>query len=298
MDSTTPSPAICAIFVTFHPDESLLERFNALPAWLDHLVVVDNEATQTSRQLLASYQSESTQFSVIHNEHNLGIATALNQGMSLAIQKRVQVVATFDQDSIISVDYLSTMIRTYNEHGDNIYGCNYWNAHKNRCLVTPDPPEQCQVIKKPTLITSGMLFSTDLYQKIGPFRDDYFIDSVDHEFCLRARSKGYQTLLCTAELMKHQIGSSGTSDKLSQRLVYSHPPIRMYYKARNTVTTIKQYCFREPVWCLKYVLGMFADLAGILMNKGERTNKLRHFLRGLSHGLRGKSGNHARLMNS
>lgn len=35
-----------------------------------------------------------------------------------------------------------------------------------------------------------MLLRLEFAKAIGGFRDDYFIDSVDHEFCLRAAKRG------------------------------------------------------------------------------------------------------------
>lgn len=72
-------------------------------------------------------------------------------------------------------------------HGTQVLiGGNYWNTHAQRHFL--HARRALLFRERKTLITSGMLIPLSLFGKIGMFREDYFIDSVDHEFCLRARA--------------------------------------------------------------------------------------------------------------
>src|SRR4030095_5315976 len=70
----------------------------------------------------------------------------------------------------------------------------------------PASDEPGASIERRTVITSGTLLSLNAYDAIGRFRDDFFIDGIDHEYCLRARAKRYRILLMLAPLLVHSIG--------------------------------------------------------------------------------------------
>ncbi|MEW6406584.1 MAG: glycosyltransferase, partial [Chloroflexota bacterium] len=80
-----PTPHnICAIVITYHPDEGLPERIERIWGQVDKVVIVDNHSSESC---LAMIRKISTHLGVhlILNDENLGIATALNQGVRYAI---------------------------------------------------------------------------------------------------------------------------------------------------------------------------------------------------------------------
>ncbi len=56
------------------------------------------------------------------------------------------------------------------------------------------------------VLTSGSLVSVDALRAVGGFRDEFFIDCVDFEYCLRARSTGFHVLVTCKPVMEHGIG--------------------------------------------------------------------------------------------
>ncbi|MCV5902536.1 hypothetical protein OFN63_41200, partial [Escherichia coli] len=57
------------------------------------------------------------------------------------------------------------------------------------------------------LATSGSLVDIAAFDRIGPFRDDYFIDAVDLEWCFRAWSRSYSCWIARAVAMEHTVGA-------------------------------------------------------------------------------------------
>ncbi len=128
----------------------------------------------------------------------------------------------------------------------------------------------------------------DLFKSIGSFREDYFIDSVDHEYCLRARSNNFSVVISCENLMSHSIGTSASRSSRFQ--AFEHPPIRKYYIARNTLVTLKDYFTREPAWAMRQLLRLAIELASIILFERDKKNKTYAVVRGIRDGIKNKMG--------
>src|SRR5689334_7981964 len=87
-------------------------------------------------------------------------------------------------------------------------------------------------------IAAGCVISRQLVQKIGFPRADLFLDFTDFEYCLRARSNGFQIAIVSAAKIDHDIGDARRVHFLgSNRVCSNHSPFREYYFARNLTFT-------------------------------------------------------------
>src|SRR5260370_9600263 len=55
------------------------------------------------------------------------------------------------------------------------------------------------------VISSGSLVRSEVVQKVGFPRADFFIDFVDFKYCLRLRHRGYQIALVRDSLLDHSV---------------------------------------------------------------------------------------------
>ncbi len=281
----------CAVIVTYHPDDGFPERLKLVEAEFPLVIVVDNGSRPMSVEMLRRL-SESTHITLIENLNNLGIAAALNQGVKLASQEAFQWVVTLDQDTVLHSNFLTTLLDVYlkSDGGDVLVGSNFFDVHRMRKYVQCDRTKNIFQERK-TLITSGTLVPLSLFEEIGLFREDYFIDSVDHEFSLRARSYGYRMFISCCPLMDHSIGLGVKhARRLSQSLSFNHSPARKYFIARNAIATAKAYFWREPVWSMRQILRLVSDFASILLFEREKLKKITAFMVGIAHGVTGKMG--------
>src|SRR5205823_9651810 len=100
-----------------------------------------------------------------------------------------------------------------------------------------------------TVITSGSLINLSIYKELGRFRDDLFIDSVDDEYCMRARDRGFAVIEATTFGIAHEIGKPKIVQLLGKpRSISNHSPVRRYYMARNRTSLAAKYFFRDPAW--------------------------------------------------
>lgn len=282
----------CAIVITYNADVHFFERLQRICEQFSFIVIVDNHSKNAFQTQLQTFceRTLSTQLKLIQNPDNRGIAKALNQGIDDALSKQCEWVIAFDQDSLIYPELLSELTAIYHqlEPKPVILGCNYFHEALNRPAVSP--LTQQSFIERKTLITSGTLIWLQLTESIGQFREDYFIDSVDHEFSLRTRQHGHSLWMSSKVLMRHTIGTAATYQRPLPFRIPEHSALRKYYITRNCLVTAFLYCRREPLWCLRQLARLNLELLTIILFEQAKLPKIAAMCLGLSHALKGKMG--------
>jgi len=289
---TSAIPSIentCAVIVTYHPDDDVISRLRLIQNQLPSLIIIDNASSKKCQSVLDDF-SAPPKVRLVKNYENEGIGKALNQAATLAIESGFSWILTLDQDTVVQEDMFNELASVYKYSGYSspFIGSNYWNALRNKQLIECTSQSDHAFIEQRTIITSGTLMKLELFESVGHFREDYFIDSVDHEYCLRIRASGFSVLMSCKSLMSHSIGQSGSLTSRFQ--AFEHPPIRKYYIARNTLVTLKDYFTREPAWSMRQLLRLAVELTSIIFFEGDKKNKSYAFIRGIIDGIRNKMG--------
>ncbi len=231
---------VVALVVTYHPEDSSFESIRLLAEQTCSVIVVDNSATPADRERLTQALGNNQQsFTLLFNERNLGIATALNQGVRHAQELGAEWVLTMDQDSRITNGMVATMLARY-----DTLPADYRSRVASLAPLLTDslpPPDQtasdthCLTHKEvPTVITSGNLIKIEAWRAVGGYSDKLFIDYVDHDFCFRLRRAGWVILECQGAALIHKIGNATHIRFLSRKIaINQHPPLRTYYIMRN-----------------------------------------------------------------
>ncbi len=278
----------CAVMVTYYPDLEVKRRIlNCLPQ-IDQLIIVDN--TPEAEPELLEIASVSPQLHIVSNRSNLGIAEALNQGIRLASDWGYKWVLTLDQDSEVAEGLLESLLAVASSGLANIgvIGANYRDIRSGRSLA--DDGEVGEYEERTTVITSGSLINVEQFEKVGGFRADYFIDQVDHEYCLRIRRFGAKVLLSKKILMEHCVGEAGGVHVPIIGALPEHSALRRYYMARNSVVTIKEFLFDEPSWSVRRAIRLLGGGVVIALFDCARVEKTAAFCQGIVDGLRGRMG--------
>jgi rhamnosyltransferase len=301
LGDTAPQQAnVCAVVVTFHPDAEVASHLERVAAQVGAVVVVDNSGDGAAAAMLRAAMDRlahgrSAATHLILNRANLGIAPALNLGVRWAADQGYRWALTMDQDSVASPDLVAGLAAVYRDcgYGDRVgaIGANWVNAstgtENDRASVFEGRAwRECTVV-----ITSGTLVSLAAYSVVGPFRDAFFIDSVDHEFCLRLRSRGYRVLAAREALLVHPLGGYRRLQVLGLGIAHSdHPPIRKYYQIRNRLALIREYGLREPQFALRLARRVVQDAVLMLVVERSRLRKAAATALGAWHFLEGRSG--------
>lgn len=149
----------------------------------------------------------------------------------------------------------------------------------------PVPARGCDV-----LITSGTLMRREVFDRVGPFAEDLFIDYVDIEWCFRAASLGYDCYGAVDARMRHALGDDAITLPFSgRRRLVIHNPLRIFYIMRNRVLL-----YRMPHVPRAWKLADFPRMVVKIMLFGllvaPRRRYLRAALAGIGDGLKGLCG--------
>jgi rhamnosyltransferase len=223
---------------------------------------------------------------VLRNDRNLGLATALNQGFRWAAGHGFAWVLTLDQDTQPSSAVVPEAARVLAA-----------NAHRRIAVVGAGyggrplaglPPTGADVA---CVITAGSLHSVSAWQQLGGFRDDFFIDFVDFEFCLRARRRGYVVMQASVPAIVHSIGRPSRRRLLVRSVTPSHHDrARRYFITRNRILVWRRYWRHERRWVVSDAAAAMRELVKIVLYEADRPGKLRAVVRGMWDGIRGVSG--------
>lgn len=274
---------IAAVIVTYNPDGDFSRRLNYLISQVAYIIIVDNASSFSVQRMLegAVLLSKSE---IINNNHNVGIATALNQGVRRAAELGFSWVLTLDQDTSVDNNMVNTLTSIYNRYPSKerigIIGSNSRSKHSGRLFINCKDTEDSFVELK-TVITSGSLMPLSVYKVTGPFRDDFFIEAVDLEYCLRLRKYGYKVLFSCQPLMTHVTGKMEEHNFLGRTiLVDNHPPWRYYYRLRNFLRITKTYFWREPAWIFSTSFSFVKMFVKIIMFESNKLSKFSYMLCG------------------
>jgi len=244
---------IHAVVVTYRPDLEKLEKlFASLLPQVAQVVVVDNGSTNSVIAWLQAYAT-SAPLEVFPLGDNKGIAAAQNVGIAHAKQQGADYVILFDHDSNPAPDMVAKLLAVAEAKAASgvavaAVGPRYLDERQD------NPPPFIQVVglkvmRQPCacgdsvvdvsyLIASGCLIPMRALDVVGHMQEDLFIDFVDIEWGLRARSKGFLSFGACAALMDHDLGDEPI--EFFGEKYPLHSPLRHYYHFRNAVWMYKQ----------------------------------------------------------
>ena len=287
-DVTSARESVCAVVVAFHPDPGLEDRLSRILPQVNSLIVIDNTPTPLRKRRIKLPEMTDLNTCLIENTENLGVGAALNQGLEHAIRLGCEWLLTLDQDSYCHEDLVETLItaRAICAPPPVVIGSNYFDPRNGTTKIkqvgTPEFVDQI------TVITSGTLLDVNFATSIGGFRADYFIDQLDHEFCLRARANRGRVVISREVVMEHSVGEAGGAWLPVLGHLPNHSPLRKYYIARNSLVTIARYWRKEPGWCLRRGIRLFLGFLLAVIFEKQRLAKAHAFATGIRDAASGR----------
>ena len=296
-----------AIIVTYNPSPEFFDSLNGLKNQFDPLIIIDNASNPETRDLLRqAAQKNKGNIEIIFNETNLGIAAALNQGFARSLEQGCDFVFVFDQDSQPAPGMVGTILDAFHSHPtnreeiaivapmveDSAAGINARYLRPRGRFLFERTGCSDQILEGvAVVITSGSLYNLKAYQKIGPFRDDFFMDYVDTEYCLRAKQHGYNIIVACNARLYHRLGNQQKKQfgPLTMHPTF-HSPFRWYYISRNRIPMFRLYALRFPYWFLYELVINSYGLVRLLLFEDQKAQKLKALILGIIDGLRQRMG--------
>ncbi|MCW8091692.1 glycosyltransferase family 2 protein [Alteromonas sp. ASW11-130] len=219
-----------------------------------HTVLVDNSSKPYSGPL-------STRVNYLHYPENVGIAAAQNAGLIELKKCNFDAAFIFDQDSDLTKELIYGLL-THLQNGKNpkeqkvaaigpVIVCGFTETHQIPKFKKSYPKDKLFEVDQ--IIASGMLINLLYLEDIGLKDESLFIDGVDHEWCWRARSKGFSILMASDVPMFHKQGDA--RHKYFGLTFKRGAPIRLYYQVRN-VLKLSRHSHVPLRWKLRQLMAL------------------------------------------
>ena len=291
---------IVAVVVTYGPDPRTAELIRALGSQVEQIVVVDNGSSPAALRTI-SETIDTAGAQLIELGDNTGIAHAQNVGIVRAKELGATHVLLSDQDSLPASDMVARLLARLdatpgagavgpyiaeNKPGGDelVYVDRRWGPRRASAEELTSP-----AVDAAFLLASGCLIPMEVLGAVGPMNAKFFIDHVDLEWCLRARTAGYRLVVDTGAHLEHSLGDATVTLPGRPQPVHVHGPIRCYYLARNTIFMIRSGLL--PVaWRAGYVVWLAKFIAFHSILADRRRARIRELAAGIRDGLARRGG--------
>ncbi len=270
------SPKILVIVVTYYPEKELLER--NVQAFIDHVdKVLIWENTPSPDKL--EYRFIKHEKILYCGDGINSISRALNYAWEYANENGFDYLLTMDQDSYFeNFDYYLDKTIYCQDAPEGI-----WTPQMNGEQVLKDYEE----IDIP--ITSGMLASIDIVNKIGGWNESYTVASVDDEFFLQAHKYRIKKYKVQNASLLQRFGITQEVNIFGHKLeLRNYGPQRLYDIYRNNIILIRKYPEIDYLRKNFFHYWLKAIVMVVLFEK-QRFSKTSAIIRGIISGLRYKS---------
>ena len=296
------SARAASITVTFHPRLNVLERQLRAVEAAAVRIVVDNGSAANERRALRTLLAEFEHVQLIENDHNRGLAAAINQGANAPAARDCEYLLFLDQDTEPESDALMALLtahqrlerqqarpgivgprlidaRTGTQHGFHVLQGWRW-----RRVVPPlgtVAPVFCA-----NLNCSGSLIRADLFSALGGMNEAFFMDHLDTDLSFRVLASGHTLCGIPEASVRHRMGEHTLRYWLfGWRLWPYRMPKRHYYLFRNAIWLMRRKSVPRP-WklfaCIKLAFTLLVHFALDV----RRREQLYQMLRGLRDGIR------------
>lgn len=268
---------LCGVVTLYYPELTILKNIASYADYLHNLIVVDNTPSadkELHHEIVTRFPNAEL---VVYNT-NRGVASALNAGVEIALEKGYSWLLTMDQDSFFpdgSVERYFKVIKDLDVRKIAVVA----PGHK----LENDDGLPCYFIPKEEVMTSGSLINLKLLTRIGFFDDRFFIDSVDHDYCFRARIIGYEVMEAVNCCMRHKPGQPFQGSFLwgkKQKVFWIHSPRRMYFIVRNGLYINHLYKKYYPEYFAEFKRKLHNRMSRCVRYSPRRIEYIKYILKG------------------
>lgn len=265
---------LLAIAVTYYPDEFARRNILAYIDSVDRLIVWENTPEKDREKYRIDLEEYQDKVEVMGDGLNHFIAYPLNRAAEYAITHGYTHILTMDQDSLF-IDFAKYKEQICKLIDDPTICC--YCANPNEKLST-----EREITETLLPITSGSIYSLEAFKTIGYFREDYAIDAVDTEYSIRAKTKGFHTILLTNAHLLQEYGAP-TKSKLGF-ISSNYSALRTYYIIRNQLYLRREY---PDYFSIKELIVniIVKGTIKVLLHEKNKFSKIWARVKGIHHGL-------------
>ena len=273
---------IPATVIWYNPDNENIKNIRTYIDYVEKLYIIDN-SKENNKNLADSLNILKTEY--IYNDKNLGIAKALNLACEKAANDNFEWILTMDQDSSFDSDSINAYFRAFEKMTKNNVGIiSPRHILKNDIDKFSDVKESAEVDH---VMTSGNLLNLKIWEEIGRFDENLFIDEVDSEICFRIIENGYKVIQLNKIRMFHELGNLEKKNFFTRKIsVLNHNHIRKYYIMRNKFYMLKKY----KKYRSRYIYYILNDFFKVIFYEKDKLRKLKYMFKGITDFMKNKMG--------
>jgi rhamnosyltransferase len=266
---------VAACVVLYNSPLSRLAAIETYRTQVDKLYVIDN--SEGAKTDLANHLMSLPNVVYLANGKNEGIASALNWAASEAVANGYRYLLTMDDDTAVPENLIATMLSFLGTY-DGADGVGIIAA--SHSIGKGKMPREGSFKKVLFTMTSGNLLNLAVYKQVGPFRADFFIDHVDHDYGLRINQAQFEVIELPYLKLIHQLGEQKRIGWMNTTYV-SHSPARGYYIVRNGLLLAQQYKHIFPAFYRRMWVLLMREFLKILLFEPHKKYRLRLLYQGL-----------------
>lgn len=254
---------ILAFVVTYNPAEDLLK--SNIGAFIDHVdkIIIWENTPIEDRNRYRFLKDDKIEY---QGDCFNSISKALNRGWHYAKDNGYDFFLTMDQDSIWqNFEEFKNKVKEINE-------TQFIFAPRIEPGYYGDSPEK----KVTWTITSGMLVPVKTIEAIGGYNEDLCIDGIDMDFCLRARNRGFITIILKDGILKQRYGNPQKINiSITKFACSNYPPKRLYEIYKSHIYFLFKYRmpFERRLWIMKTCL--FTIPIKVVFFEKDKFNKIK-----------------------
>ena len=283
----------CVIIVTYEPELNNLKRLTECAQAAGFLPIISDNSEKhpvTKPQVAKGSQ-------VICMGGNAGIAAAQNAGIRLAKKLGADVIGFFDQDSQADEKLLGKLEEALYMLGECVVSplalekgsleeypvqtLNRFGYPKDVFVKGKKSPQKVDLV-----ISSGMMTFMSVFEKVGNYEEDFFIDFVDVEWCLRCKKAKVPVYVIPDAVLMHKIGNENVS--VGEMNIVVHSAVRTYYKVRNSFLLF--YKKAGVIFTIRQILPALLHNFLLIFSVKDKGMYAKYYFLGIIHGICGVRG--------
>lgn len=265
---------VLVVVVTYYPEQNLLKsNINAYLPYVDKIIIWENTPSKDARNY-RYFQNDKIEYQT--TGENIGISVALNRVLRYAKENEYEYILTMDQDS------------RFEDFGTYIEKV-FLKFSTEDCIVGPvtnaDQLFDDFIPISGYIINSGLIAKVDTLLSIGGYCEDFKVDAIDLELCLRAHANNVPVYRYMGSHLIQQFGSPSEVTILGRKIVTcGYSPFRLKGIFRNHIITYRKYNHSQYVLSLIKVYYRHL-IPGIICIDKHKFKKLWSIVKGTFEGI-------------
>lgn len=259
---------VAGVVVWYNPTDEHIKNIESYIDNIDELYIFDNSSVNNEYKIKKMNESKQ-KIKYVSFGKNFGVSYALNYGAKIAIKNKKKWILTMDQDSYFEKKTFKNFFKEnlLEDEDVGIYAPVYNYDLQVSSLKTEKSKKEIEKV-----ITSGNLVNLKIYIELGGFEEEFFIDEIDHDYCLRLRKNKKKIYEINDVILHHSLGEKKNKNFFIKKIKYTeHNSFRKYNIWKNKISMIRKY----P--CLKYNYTKFfiKDFFKILLLENNKKEKIK-----------------------